>query len=384
MTEGALHVSRPRPALGAARSRNHAVGARCGRRLARGDRARGARHRPDDGARVPRAPKAARRRRISSRASSTTTTSGPKPCAPSGRGSRRASRSSCRASALDVVAFGCTSATMTLGEDAVFAEIRKARPEVACTTPVTAALAAFRALGARSIGLLTPYAPEINASLVAYFRGRGVGVAAVATFDRRDDRDAARISVDSIEEATRASPPRPESRRSSSPAPACASPRRRRSSSASPASRSPPATTRWRGIACAFPASATRCRTREGCSNCRWRSEISPPGSQFGRVRCPAPSHLHDLPVAIVTRRSMRAARSMSWVAMSAARPVALTSAARVPNTWSAVFGSRLPVGSSASSTRGPLATARAMATRCRSPPESSAGRWPSRALRPR
>jgi len=103
---------------------------------------------------------------------------------------------------LDVVAFGCTSATMTLGEDAVFAEIRKARPDVACTTPVTAALAAFRALGAKSIGLLTPYAPEINASLVAYFRGRGVGVAAVATFDRRDDRDAARVSADSIEQAT--------------------------------------------------------------------------------------------------------------------------------------------------------------------------------------
>ncbi len=103
---------------------------------------------------------------------------------------------------LDVVAFGCTSATMTLGEDAVFAEIRKARPEVACTTPVTAALAAFGALGAKSIGLLTPYTPEINASLVAYFSGRGVGVAAVATFDRRDDRDAARISEDSIEQAT--------------------------------------------------------------------------------------------------------------------------------------------------------------------------------------
>ena len=38
--------------------------------------------------------------------------------------------------------------------------------------------------------------------------------------------------------------------------------------------------------------------------------------------------------------------------------------------------GSRLPVGSSASSSRGALATARAMATRCCSPPESSAGRW--------
>src|SRR5579872_4785492 len=57
---------------------------------------------------------------------------------------------------LDVVAFGCTSATMTLGEDAVFAEIRKARPDVACTTPVTAALAAFRALDVKGVGVLTP------------------------------------------------------------------------------------------------------------------------------------------------------------------------------------------------------------------------------------
>jgi maleate isomerase len=102
---------------------------------------------------------------------------------------------------LDVVAFGCTSATMTLGEDAVFAEIRKVRPDVACTTPVTAALAAFRALGARKVGLLTPYAPLINANLVKYFNGRGVDIAAVATFDRQDDRDAARVSVASIEAA---------------------------------------------------------------------------------------------------------------------------------------------------------------------------------------
>lgn len=102
---------------------------------------------------------------------------------------------------LDVVAFGCTSATMTLGEEEIFAQIQKARPSVACTTPVTAALAAFKALGVTGIGLLTPYAPEINENLVAYFHGRGVNVAAVGTFDRRDDRDAARISVASIEAA---------------------------------------------------------------------------------------------------------------------------------------------------------------------------------------
>jgi maleate isomerase len=102
---------------------------------------------------------------------------------------------------LDVVAFGCTSATMELGEAAVFAEIRKARPGIACTTPVTAALAAFEALGVTRIGLLTPYSPSINLGLVRYFEGRGLTVAAHATFDRPDDLEAARISIASTEAA---------------------------------------------------------------------------------------------------------------------------------------------------------------------------------------
>src|SRR5579872_6302742 len=46
---------------------------------------------------------------------------------------------------LDVVGFGCTSATMFLGEEVVGAEIRRARPGIAFTTPITAAFAAFRA-----------------------------------------------------------------------------------------------------------------------------------------------------------------------------------------------------------------------------------------------
>jgi maleate isomerase len=99
---------------------------------------------------------------------------------------------------LDVVAFGCTSASMALGEDEVLRQIRRARPNVACTTPVTAAFAAFKALGTRRIGVLTPYAPEVNAVVRDYLDTHGAEVAAFATFDKRDDREAARISVASI------------------------------------------------------------------------------------------------------------------------------------------------------------------------------------------
>lgn len=105
---------------------------------------------------------------------------------------------------LDVVAFGCTSASMTLGEPAVFAEIRKARPEVQCTTPGTAAFAAFRALGAKRVGVLTPYAPAVNRTVRAYIEAHGVEVAAFATFDKPDDREAARIDPRSIRQGVEA------------------------------------------------------------------------------------------------------------------------------------------------------------------------------------
>src|SRR5208282_1999607 len=89
-------------------------------------------------------------------------------------------------------------------------------------------------------------------------------------------------------------------------------------------------------------------------------------------------------PSRMVTRRSICAAISRLWVATMAASPEARTNWPSVANTRSAVRTSRLPVGSSAKRMRGALATARAMATRCCSPPDSSAGRCVSRSLRPR
>lgn len=104
---------------------------------------------------------------------------------------------------LDVVAFGCTSASMVLGEEAVFGEIRESRPGIAATTPVTAAFAAFRALDARRIGVLTPYSAAVNARVTGYLAGRGVEVAAFATFDKEDDREVARIDIGSIARGVR-------------------------------------------------------------------------------------------------------------------------------------------------------------------------------------
>jgi maleate isomerase len=102
---------------------------------------------------------------------------------------------------LDVVAFGCTSASMVIGEEQVFARIREARPGVRCTTPITAAFAAFEALGARRLALLTPYRDDINRFMRDYIEARGFQVPVMGSFNEEDDHKAARIDLASIRDA---------------------------------------------------------------------------------------------------------------------------------------------------------------------------------------
>jgi maleate isomerase len=102
---------------------------------------------------------------------------------------------------LDVIAFGCTSASMVLGEARIAELIRSVRPAIRTTTPVTAALAALAALGARRIALLTPYREDVNEGIRRWFEGRGIEVAARASFEEEDDHKVARISEASIQDA---------------------------------------------------------------------------------------------------------------------------------------------------------------------------------------
>ena len=102
---------------------------------------------------------------------------------------------------LDVVAYGCTSASMVIGEDKIFTRIREARPGVACTTPVTAARAAFQTLGLRRFALLTPYVEEINVWMRNFFQSQGFEVPVMGSFNEGNDNDAARIAPASIRDA---------------------------------------------------------------------------------------------------------------------------------------------------------------------------------------
>jgi len=102
---------------------------------------------------------------------------------------------------LDVVVYGCTSATTVLGEEAVFSRIHEVQPEAKCTTPATAAFAAFNAFGAKRIAVLTPYRADVNAQVQSYIEGAGFEVPVFGSFNEEQDPIVARIDEKSISDA---------------------------------------------------------------------------------------------------------------------------------------------------------------------------------------
>jgi maleate isomerase len=104
---------------------------------------------------------------------------------------------------LDVIAYGCTSGAIVIGEETVFARIREARPGVACTTPITAGIAGLKKLGAKRIALLTPYVDEVNQMFRRHVEGQGVAVPVMGSFNHGNDNEVARISQASIKDAVR-------------------------------------------------------------------------------------------------------------------------------------------------------------------------------------
>lgn len=104
---------------------------------------------------------------------------------------------------LDVVAFGCTSAAMVLGEERVFELIRQVKPGTKATTPITAAFAGLRAFGARRIGVLTPYAAEVNARVQRYVEDAGFEIPVFGSFNEENDPTVSAITPGSVRRAAR-------------------------------------------------------------------------------------------------------------------------------------------------------------------------------------
>ena len=104
---------------------------------------------------------------------------------------------------IDVVAYGCTSASMIIGPDRVGDLVRAAKPGAQVTTPITAAMAALESFGARRVGVLTPYTRDVNAGIQAFVESAGFEVPVFGSFNEPNDPVVCAISPGSIRDAVR-------------------------------------------------------------------------------------------------------------------------------------------------------------------------------------
>lgn len=102
---------------------------------------------------------------------------------------------------VNVVAFGCTSASIVLGSGFVADKLNAAKPDTPTTNPAFAAFAAFRALGARRIGVLTPYERPVNDLVQAALEEAGFEVPVFGSFNEPHDPTVAAIDAASLKSA---------------------------------------------------------------------------------------------------------------------------------------------------------------------------------------
>ncbi len=104
----------------------------------------------------------------------------------------------------DAIGYGCTSAATLIGAEGVTAGIQSVHADMACTNRITAAVAAFRALGASRIAVVTPYTAEVTGPIATHFTDAGLEVVALGSFLESSDLVVARISRRSVADGVRA------------------------------------------------------------------------------------------------------------------------------------------------------------------------------------
>ena len=90
-----------------------------------------------------------------------------------------------------VITFACTTGSLVKGPgwDKVLRDRIETRTGVQATTTSTAVLAAFEALGVRSLGIATPYIDELNRREREFFEAQGYRVVAIRGLGILDDRE---------------------------------------------------------------------------------------------------------------------------------------------------------------------------------------------------
>jgi len=99
---------------------------------------------------------------------------------------------------IDVIAYGCTSGTIAIGEDRISSQVQKSKPEAKVTTPITAALKAFKKLNLNNIAVLTPYPKDVNVTVYNYLSNYNLNIDSFSSFNLNYDSEIAQVSFESL------------------------------------------------------------------------------------------------------------------------------------------------------------------------------------------
>lgn len=99
---------------------------------------------------------------------------------------------------LDAIIYGCTSASVIIGDEAVSAQIQTAKPGVPVITPIAAVVRGLRAMQARRISVLTPYTRETSAPMADYLTASGFEIDRFTCLGMLSGPDIARIPLSTI------------------------------------------------------------------------------------------------------------------------------------------------------------------------------------------
>ncbi|MBY4675816.1 maleate cis-trans isomerase family protein [Marinobacterium arenosum] len=102
---------------------------------------------------------------------------------------------------LDAMIYACTSGTVAIGIERITELVQQSCPGVPVTNPVTAAFAAFAALRATRISILTPYTEAVNQEVASFFQRSGYEVLNIAGFGFEDDTAMSYIDPQDIAHA---------------------------------------------------------------------------------------------------------------------------------------------------------------------------------------
>ena len=101
----------------------------------------------------------------------------------------------------DVIGYGCTSGATVIGPDRIRDLIATTCDTAAVCDPMTSVIDAAHHLGARKIGVVTPYIPSVSNAICERLEAHDLKISGFGSFGILQDPDVARVTPASIKDA---------------------------------------------------------------------------------------------------------------------------------------------------------------------------------------